>query len=164
VTGEPDISAVRCRSTQKRAFSLVELAFSIAIIGISCAIVLPHWSNSIQNYQLSLAARRVASDIAWAQSVANSGSASVTISFDTAGNTYQILGSADPDHPTQTYSVSLAADPYHVTLSSANFGGATQLSFSGYGIPSVAGTVVISVAGVQKTIGVDGVTGNVSVE
>jgi prepilin-type N-terminal cleavage/methylation domain-containing protein len=146
------------------AFSLVELSLSIAIIGISCAIVLPHWSNSIQNYQLSLAARRVAADIAWAQSIANSGSASVTISFDSIGSTYQILSNADPDHPAQTYTVNLAADPYHVTLSSVNFASATQLSFNGYGVPTNAGTIVLAAGGVQKTIGVDGVTGNVSIQ
>jgi len=159
-----DMSKSRAIRSRYAAFSLIELAFVTAIIGITCAIVLPHWSNSIQNYQLALAAQRVAADLAWARSCANSSSSSVTVSFNPGAGSYQIQGVPNPDHTGQIYTVNLLGDPYHVTLTSAGFGGATTILFDGYGAPAQGGSVVLSSAGIQRTISLDAVTGRVTIQ
>jgi prepilin-type N-terminal cleavage/methylation domain-containing protein len=148
----------------RHGFSLVELAYTIAIIGIMAAIALPHWSSSIQTYQLNLAARRVASDLTWAQSCANGASASVTVSFDSSKSIYQIVGVTDPDHPAGTYTVDLTADPYHATVTSVSFGGVPQIVFNGYGMPTQGGDVVVAVGGTQRTINVDATSGRILVQ
>jgi prepilin-type N-terminal cleavage/methylation domain-containing protein len=155
---------VRNPPQSRRGFSLVELAFVTVIIAITCAIVLPHWSGSIQNYQLTLAARRVASDLAWAQASANGNSASVTVTFDVTGGTYQLSGVSDPDHTGQNYTVDLTADPYRVTLASASFGNATSITFNGYGIPGQGGSVVVSSGTVQRTVSLDAATGQITIQ
>jgi hypothetical protein len=105
---------------------------------------------------------RITRDLALAQSRANYGSTSVTVSFSPSTNSYQIVGMPDPDRPAQTYTVNLSADPYHVTLTSANFGGSTSLAFDGYGTPLAGGTIVISQGSNSKTLNVDATSGKVS--
>jgi len=148
----------------RRAFSLVELVFTTAIIGIVAAIALPHWSSSIQNYQLDLAARRLASDLTWARSLANASSTSVVIFFDTNGGAYALSGITDPDHPARTYSVNLSADPYRAVMLSASFGGLQQITFNGYGMPTQGGSVVVGVGSAQRTVSVDANTGGISIQ
>ena len=147
-----------------RAFSLIELVFVILLIAIACAIVLPHWSNSAQNYQLSLAARRIASDLAWAQSCANSSSSSVTVSFGVDVGKYQLVGVPDPDQADRAYTVDLAADPYHVRLASAVFGNSSTLTFNGFGLPNQGGSVIVAAGGGQRTVTVDSATGQITIQ
>ena len=152
------------RSKTVQAFSLVELVFVTAIVGIACAIVLPHWSNSVQNYQLTLAARRIASDLAWAQSYANSSSASVTVTFRADGK-YMLGGVADPDHPDAGYAVDLTADPYHVKLVLSDPSLTTSvITFNGFGVSAQGGSVIVAAGGVQRTVTVSASTGQITVQ
>ncbi len=152
------------RAKTERAFSLVELVFVTAIAAIACAIVLPHWSNSVQNYQLTLAARRIASDLAWAQAYANASSSSVTVTFGADVGKYQLGGVADPDHKAQSYTVDLTADPYHARVSSAQFGNTTSITFNGYGVPTQGGSVVVASGGSQRTVTVEATTGQITIQ
>jgi len=128
-------------------------------MAIISAVAVPHYRESAQNYQLSMAAQRIVNDLALAQSRANFGSTAVTMTFNTAASTYQIIGMSDPDRPAQTYTVNLAGAPYQVTLTSASFGAAAQITFDGYGTPTQAGTVVITLGSQRHTITVDGTSG-----
>jgi len=62
------------------------------------------------------------------------------------------------------YLTSLASGPYQATLASVNFGGMSQVVFSGYGLPSSTGTVVVQAGAVQKTIVVAALTGKATVQ
>lgn len=145
-----------------RAFSLIELVCVIAIIAVVSAIALPHWASAVQDQRMNLALRRIAADLALAQSRANYGSASVTVAFSPSTSSYQIVGMPDPDRPGQTYTVSLAADPYDLTLSSASFAGGPKLSFDGYGTPVAGGTIVLGQGATTHTLTVDGTSGRVT--
>lgn len=165
---------------KSRGFSLLEMVCVIAIIAVVSAIVLPHWAAAVQNQQMNLALRRIGSDIALAQARANYGSTAVTIAFNPDSNSYQIVGMPDPDRPNQTYTVSLAADPYRVTLTSATFqstgtsgSGPTtmpsgtgspsaSMAFDGYGTPLAGGTIVLSQGSTSRTLSVDASSGKVS--
>lgn len=147
---------------KSRAFSLIELVCVIAIIAVLSAIALPHWSAAVQGQQMNMAVKRISSDIALAQSRANYGSAAITLSFSPVTNSYQIVGMPDPDRPAQTYTVNLSANPYNLTLTSANFGGSTNLGFDGYGTPLTGGTIVVSQGTTSRTITVDATSGRVT--
>ena len=148
--------------SRSRAFSLVELVTVIATIALVAAIALPHWAAAIQDHQLNLAVSRITADLALAQSRANYGSTSVTVTFSASTNSYQIVGMPDPDRPAQTYTVNLGADPYRATLSSASFAGSANLAFDGYGTPVAGGTIVIAQGTATRTITVDATSGRVS--
>jgi len=110
------------------------------------------------------AAQRLVTDLARVQSLAYSTSTTQTLTLDVAQSTYQITGLASLDRRSSTtYSVNLTAEPYRSTLVSASFGGAAQISFDGYGQPTVAGgTAVISSGGQTRTITVDATSGKAS--
>lgn len=147
---------------RSRAFSLIELVCVITTIAIISAIALPHWSAAVQDQQMNLAIRRITNDLALAQSRANYGSTAVSVSFSPTTNSYQILGMPDPDRPAQTYTVNLSADPYHLTLTSASFGGSAVLGFDAYGTPLAGGTIVVSQGSTSHTLSVDGTSGRVT--
>jgi type II secretory pathway pseudopilin PulG len=151
---------------------MIELVCVIATVAVLSAIALPHWASAVQNQQMNLAIRRISGDIALAQSRANYGSASVTMTFNPSTNTYQIVGMPDPDRPAQTYTVNLSGDPYHVTLTSASFstvtGGASagtttsaSLGFDGYGTPLGGGTIVLTQGSTTRTMTIDATSGKV---
>jgi len=154
----------------RRGFSLIELSLILATVAVIAAVAIPRYTSAVQHYQLDSAARQIAADIALAKARANFGSTAVTITFNPSNNSYQIVGMPALNGASGWYTVNLAADPYHVTLSSATFGnGATpangaQLTFDGYGSPATGGSVVISNARSQRTISVDGSSGSISVQ
>ena len=110
----------------------------------------------------STKARRVACDLALAQSRARTYSSSLTVTFDLANNKYS-APMPDPSHPSSsTYTVGLAGDPYGATLASAAFGGGGSVTFDGFGTPTTSGTVVVQVGDLQRTVTVNAGTGAVS--
>lgn len=148
--------------SRSRGFSLIELVCVIATIAIISAIALPHWSAAVQDQQMNSALRRITNDLALAQSRANYGSTSVTVSFSPSTSSYQIVGMPDPDRPAQTYTVNLSASPYYSTLSSVSFGGSTSLAFDGYGTPLAGGTIVVTQGSTSRTLNVDATSGRVT--
>jgi len=145
-------------------FSLLEVVLVLAIIGIAAAVAAPRYGRATGRYRADLAARRIVADLRLAQSCARAASSARTVSFSTATEQYQLLNVPSPDGVPGDYIVVLSAEPYSADLTSVNFSGGSQVIFSGWGLPSNGGTVVVSAGSEQRTIVVDGGTGRVSIQ
>ena len=143
----------------RRAFSLVEAVFVVAIIGVLSSIALPHYAGFVAREQIHAAARRIESDLALAQRQARLSSASQQIVFNVVAGTYTLVDLPDPDRHGQTYQVSLTKEPYGANIVSANFGGDATLIYDGFGTPDSSGSVVIGVGKYRQTITVNAGTG-----
>jgi hypothetical protein len=113
-----------------------------------------------------MAARRVAADLELARSLARTSSSSVAVAFWPTKNFYQIEGATDLLNKGGPYEVHLGRVPYHAVLLSADFGGAgnKSVTFSGHGMASGEGTVVVQSGQYKKTVTLDPYTGNTQVE
>ncbi len=147
-----------------RGVSLLELMLVLAIIATFAAMAAPRYGRASARYRLDLAARRVAADLRLAQAHAKVASSSRTVSFSAATEQYQLLNVPAPDGASGSYTVVLSAEPYRADLVSADFNGAAQIVFNGWGLPGTGGTVVVAASGQQKTITVAGDTGQVSIQ
>jgi Tfp pilus assembly protein FimT len=145
-------------------FSLVELLLVMATIVILSAIGVPRYASAVAHYRADVASKRVAADLAFAMSRARSTSKPITIVFTTGTKSYQMATVPDPMTGAATYTVNLGVEPYKTNIVSANFGGVPQVTFSIYGGPSSAGSVVIAAGAFQKTITLDGVTGKTTIQ
>lgn len=136
----------------------------LAIVSVLAGIAAPRYAQSLARYRADMAARRIASDLALAQTRARTTSTSQTIIFDVTNNQYTISGLADPDNRSQNYVVNLKDEPYLATIGTASFGGAGTLTFNGYGDPANAGTITIISGAWTKQITLSAQTGLVSIQ
>jgi prepilin-type N-terminal cleavage/methylation domain-containing protein len=144
-----------------RAFSLVELALVIAIIGVLSAVAIPRLGNSIALYSVEGAARRIAADLKLARRHAMMTSTSQT--FRTEGTGYSLIGMSHLDHPNQEYRVNLDQDCHGAAWVSVDVGGDQDLVFNMYGVPDSAAKLIIRVGDYKRTITVAGETGRVDI-
>lgn len=145
----------RFRSTPNAGFTLVELVMVVVIVATLAAIALPRYAESTRRYQVSLAARRIATDIAFAQSRARATSSSKSIVFNVADSTYEIPGERALDHAAGAYAVRLGDPPYQATLDAVNFDNFATAQFDGFGKLQSSGTIRVSVEGFSRTVTVD---------
>ncbi len=133
-------------------FTLVELLLVMLIMGITSAMAVPRFANFMAQSRLDSAARRIVTDLRAASNHAKHRSKTKTVTFDIAGNSYDISGLNSLTHKNQNYIVQLDEEPYTVTIVSVNFGGNATLTYDGYGRPDSGGTIVISVGAAQRTL------------
>lgn len=151
-------------------FTLLELIFVIAIIGIISVAVMPQWTGT--NIDLGSEAMQLASDIRYTQSLAMTHGQRYYLIKQSA-TTYQIMNSAGSP-------VVLALGNTTMTLNSGiTFGTLTNLpnnlvAFDGRGTPyttsSSPGTALAATAtiplvsgGVTRTVSITATTGQVSI-
>ena len=142
-----------------RAFTLVELLVVVFILGVMATVAVPRLANSLVLQRIDSAGARIVADLALARRHARLSGTSETVTFTTAPSGYAFSTVTDPNHPSQTYSVSLGDEPYGAVILSVNFGGDAALVFDGYGVPDSGGSVVIQVGSYQVTISVDADSG-----
>ncbi len=136
----------------RSGFSLVELMTVVTAISILALIAVPRFGHARARYQLEGAGQRLIADLAVARATARAASISKTIAFDTTTSTYTITGSLSLDRASANTVVVLKDEPYNVTLSLANFGGATSVSFDGYGRASSTGKILLRRADEHRVI------------
>jgi hypothetical protein len=142
----------------------MELAVVLAITVVVAAIAIPRYFAAAANYRAKVAAYRIAADMAMARSKARACGASQSVVFTVAFNEYSVPGLSHLDRGDGGYKVSLADEPYKAELVSASFGGSSQATFNGYGIPLSGGSVTVKVGSMQKTVVLDAATGEATVQ
>ena len=135
----------------------------VATIAVLAAIAAPRYRSSLAIYRADAAASRVAADLTAARTRAVTLSAGQTVTFVVASGIYQVAGEGKLDRRSGAYSVNLTEEPYRSTLVSVNFSNQTQVTFNGFGLPTVGGAVTLSSGGVQKTVTVEASMGRVSI-
>lgn len=153
---------VHLRSTGYRsAFTLIEMLIVLAILGIFAGLAIPSFGSAVQQQRAWAAAERVRADLEWARQSAVASSSSQPVSFTPTG--YVLVGLDDLNHPGNGYTIDLSAEPYEATLVSVDFGGDGIVVFDLYGAADSDGQVIIESGASQRTIQLQGGTGNVSV-
>lgn len=142
---------------RRSAFTLVEVAIVMLIMGIFAAVTAPAFLDSLLFHRVETAARRVKADIDQARGRARLTSTAQSVTF--TGSSYTLSGAKQLDNPNGVYTVDLLQAPYSLDSAAANFNGTQALAFDGYGTPSSGGTVVLTAKTHQCTVTVDSVTG-----
>ena len=147
----------------RRAFSLVELVMVIVIIAMLASIAAPRFANATERYRVQLAAARLQADLLYARERAMATGKGLSVVVDPDAGTYTIGGAADPDHLLPQFTVNLAAEPYGVRITSADFGGTAKLNINGFGVPGAGGTIRLSGGAGDVVVTIEAGTGAVTV-
>jgi prepilin-type N-terminal cleavage/methylation domain-containing protein len=145
-------------------FSVIELVLVLLVIAITAAIAAPRYGDALARFRADAAARRVANDLALVQARARSTGTSCAVNFDISANRYQLPGESDFKRSGTTYTVDLAGDPYYASMGTAVFGATSVVTFNGFGVPSNAGYVRLSVGKAVRTISIDADNGVATVQ
>lgn len=163
----------------QKGFTLIETVAMLLILGILAVVAIPRLGN-MTGTRASATARKVQSDIAYAQNLAMTRNLPHRVYFNAApapASGYAVVNDTDgdgnwgeagefaidPTNSTGNLSVTLNAGNYAgVTISGGSFAG-TFVHFNTLGVPTAGGTVTVSGGGVPQTVAVQPETGNVSI-
>jgi len=150
----------------RSGFSLVELLVTTMVLIIAMAIVVPLLGSS--SYSVSRAgARRIASDMQYAQDYAIATQKDVTVSFDVAGESYSLSNESGVlIHPitNSDYEISFSSISELANLDIVSTAGGGSVTFDTGGVPDVGETITLRAADSLFYVKVSAVTGTVSVE
>lgn len=153
------------RPAPASAFTMLELAVVITILGTLALIAVPRYANFLAEQRVDAAARRLAADLAYAQRSARMSSRNQTVRFNVSGDSYTLEDLPDPDHAGADYGVVLRKEPYGAAITSVSLGGDTDVIFDGYGIPvsGGGGTIQLRVGNTARTVSIDAQTGQTEI-
>ena len=148
-------------------FSLTELIVLIVLIGIFGVMAMTRTSTGMTTIQVQIAIDQITTDIDYSKSMAFAKHDTITLVFSTTLEQYTIYNGPDgsrsavTDFPNSTNGVISfdQSDFIEVNITSANFGGSSELQFLPLGDPKSGGSIVLN----SKTISVAPVTGKWSV-
>ena len=148
-------------------FSLTELIVMIVLIGIFGVMAMTRTSTGMTTIQVQIAIDQITTDIYYSKSMAFARHDTITLVFSTTLEQYTIYNGPDgsrsaiTDFPNSTNGVISfdQSDFIEVNITSANFGGSSELQFLPLGDPKSGGSIVLN----SKTISVEPVTGKWSV-
>lgn len=164
---------------QQQGFTVVEVVIVIVLLGILAVVAVPQLGN-MTGTRMSATARKLQSDIAYAQSLAMTRNLPHRVYFNTApapASGYAAVNDADGDG-TWGEAGEFARDPANsgaslsVTLNTGNYAGVTIsggsfagtfVGFNTLGAPTAGGTVIVSGGGMSQTVTVQPETGRVSI-
>lgn len=146
-----------------RGFTLLEVVVVLAIVAIAATTAGLRLSSTLVRYRLDSAASRLVADMSAARQAAMNTSTPRGVLFTPATDTYTLASMHPVLRWTNRTNVRIADAPYSAKIDSANFGGAQQAVFDGYGSPVSAGTVVLRVGRSTRTVRVEA-TGAVSID
>ena len=148
-------------------FTLTELIIVIVLIGIFGTMALTRTRTGLTTIQIQIAIDQITTDIDYSKSMAFARHDTITLVYSTALEQYTIYNGPDgsrsviTDFPNSTNGVISfdQSDFIEVNITSANFGGSSELQFLPLGDPKSGGSIVLN----SKTISVAPVTGTWSV-
>ena len=148
-------------------FSLTELIVIIVLIGIFGAMAMTRTNTGLTTIQVQIAIDQITTDIDYSKSMAFARHDTITLVFSTTLEQYTIYNGPDgsrsaiTDFPNSANGVISfdQSDFIEVNITSANFGGSSELQFLPLGDPKSGGSIVLN----SKTISVAPVTGKWSV-
>ena len=145
-------------------FSLTELIVMIVLIGIFGAMAMTRTNTGLTTIQVQIAIDQITTDIDYSKSMAFARHDTITLVFSTTLEQYTIYNGPDgsrsaiTDFPNSTNGVISfdQSDFIEVNITSANFGGSSELQFLPLGDAKSGGSIVlnskpISVAPVTRT-------------
>ena len=145
-------------------FGLVELVVVLVIVTTLAGVAVPRYQNSLMRYRVDRTAARLVADLALLRAETRSIGNSRTMIFNVRTDQYGVEKFNALDSSSEVYVVNLSASPFHVNLVSVDFGGHTNVTFNGYGIPDSGGTVVLQAGTIQKTVTLDPNTAKATVQ
>jgi len=148
-------------------FSLTELIVMIVLIGIFGVMAMTRTNTGLTTIQVQIAIDQITTDIDYSKSMAFARHDTITLVFSTTLEQYTIYNGPDgsrsaiTDFPNSTNGIISfdQSDFIEVNITSANFGGSSELQFLPLGDPKSGGSIVLN----SKTISVAPVTGKWSV-
>lgn len=151
-------------SIRHKGFSLMELSLVVVLLALLTGIAAPRYSSSTNNYQVNMAARKVAADLGRARADAWNRGVHRTVTFNTTALQYTLTAVADMNNSTLADTVvSLNISPYNLTQITASFGGGASVIFDGYGMPNNGGTVTVTSGTLSQTVTLNATTGNITI-
>ena len=153
-------------------FTMVEMMIVLLILGIVSAVALPSIRSNLDEIKLDGAAREVVSAIQYCQSMAIKTGLDHQVNFNVMQDKYKCQDMATTTtviHPIdkKPYDVDfdVVATFQGVEIVSVSFipGNQPTITFSSLGEPNKNGTIVLGYGGLQKTITVSGILGNIAV-
>ncbi|MCH7916920.1 MAG: hypothetical protein IIC50_02920 [Planctomycetes bacterium] len=155
---------VRNRVKAGKGFSLLELVLVLGILMALAAVGIPRYGASAARYRADLVAQRLVADLRLARGHAKATSASQSVEFDVSLNQYT-LPNLDPLDPhLANYTVKPSEQPYRAVLTAAVFGNDDVVIFDGWGVPDSGGSVTLQCGSEQRTVVLDGLTGEAKVQ
>lgn len=163
----------------QKGFTLVETVVMLLILGVLAVVAIPRLGN-MAGTRGSATARKLQSDIGYAQNLAMTRDLPHRVYFNTApapASGYAVVNDADGDG-TWGEAGEFARDPANsggnlsVTLNTGNYAGVaisggslagTFVGFNTLGAPTAGGTVIVSGGGVSQTVVLQPQTGSVSI-
>ena len=146
------------------AFTLLEVVLVLAIVTTLGAIAAPRYARYTLRYRADLAVGRVISDLNLARLSAKASGGTRAVTFDVGTSRYQVQGWSSLNNRSNPYWVNLSDMPYEARLISASFGGTSQITYGGWGLPQAGGTAILAVGPEQRTITVDLETGQATIQ
>jgi prepilin-type N-terminal cleavage/methylation domain-containing protein len=144
-------------------FTLTELIIVIVLIGIFGAMAMTKTRTGLTTIQIQIAIDQITTDIDYSKSMAFARHDTITLVFSTTLEQYTIYNGPDgsrsavTDFPNSANGVISfdQSDFIEVDITSANFGGSSELQFLPLGDAKSGGSIVLN----SKTISVEPVTG-----
>lgn len=148
---------------RRRAFTIVELMTVLTFVAILAALAIPRFAGSIRRQRADAAANRIVADLRLAQRHARIASVSQTVQFYPSQLRYELVGLANPNRPSETYTADLSQTPYEISALSVDCGGDSVLTYDMYGMPDSGGTIVVWIGNETRTITIEASTGEAGV-
>jgi len=157
----------RKTSSSSFGFTLVEILVVLVILAIAAAIIVANTTGT-EDVRASSAAKMIAMDLEYAQSMAITHQDPVTVTFDPDAESYSLTNASGAlTHPTSKseYATDFTTldGLENVDIVSASFGGGQAVVFDELGTPDNGGSVTVQVGAHAYQISVSAATGKVTV-
>lgn len=145
-------------------FNTGENLLALLMLGLATALLAPRYATALFRERAEAAARQIAKDLRAARTAASKSGAAVAVVFSPTTNSYHIEANSGGVPAAQAVEISVSDPPLCVRLLSADFALGQTVSFDAKGVPSHAGTITVCAGDDMRTVTVNGLTGDVTVE